>query len=331
MSASQALSSETSIGRLHARVAGVLSAMTGAIGVHLLLWDEDRHGWLLPAPDADGGTVPVSGTGHERAVPTSVLRYAQRTREALVVADAARDDRFARDPYFAGVDCCSLLAVPIFSRGALRAVLLLENRLLGGAFTAGRLDAVKLIAGQLAVSLDNAQLYAESRRIAGEQAALRRVAMLVAQAAPPEEVFAAVAAEAGWAMHAHHAWMVRYEPDGALRVVAAWTTIGVAAPVSVGARLATGGRNVVTPVLQTGQPTRIDDYVSTTGPIVDFAREFGVRSVVGAPVSVEGRLWGAIAVGSIDEEPLPTGIEARLAGFTELAATAVANAEARAR
>jgi len=90
-----------------------------------------------------------------------VLRYARRTREPLVVADAARDDRFARDPYYAGAGCCSLLAVPILSRGALRAVLLLENRLLAGAFTAGRLDAVRLIAGQLAVSLDNAQLYAE--------------------------------------------------------------------------------------------------------------------------------------------------------------------------
>jgi GAF domain-containing protein len=87
--------------------------------------------------------------------------------------------------------------VPVLSRGALRAVLLLENRLLGGAFTAGRLDAVKLVVGQLAVSLDNAQLYAGFRQVAGEQAALRRVAMLVAQAAPPEAVFAAVAAEAG--------------------------------------------------------------------------------------------------------------------------------------
>ena len=87
--------------------------------------------------------------------------------------------------------------MPILSRGTLRAVLLLENRLLGGAFTTGRLDAVKLIASQLAVSLDNAQLYAESRQIAGEQAALRRVATLVAQAAPPEDVLPAVAAEAG--------------------------------------------------------------------------------------------------------------------------------------
>src|SRR6202044_4195294 len=92
----------------------------------------------------------------------------------VVAGDATGDDRFARDPYFAGVDCCSLLAVPILSRGALRAVLLLENRLIRGAFTTGRLEAVNLIHGQLAVSLDNAQLYAGYRRIAGEQAALGR-------------------------------------------------------------------------------------------------------------------------------------------------------------
>src|ERR1700722_7682757 len=100
VSASQALSSETSVDRLYARAAEVLSALTGATGVHLLLWDEDRHGWLRPAPG--GGTVPVSRTGQESAVPTSVLRHVQRTREALVVADAVRDDRFARDPYFEG-------------------------------------------------------------------------------------------------------------------------------------------------------------------------------------------------------------------------------------
>jgi len=138
----------------------VLSAMTGATGVNLLLWDEDGQDWLLPASDG-GGAVAVGGTGQERAAPMSVLRYVQRTREPLVVADAGADDRFARDPYFAGLGGCSLLAVPVLSRGALRAVLLLENRLIRGAFTAGRLEAVNLIAGQLAVSLDNAQLYAE--------------------------------------------------------------------------------------------------------------------------------------------------------------------------
>ncbi|WP_432978910.1 AAA family ATPase [Dactylosporangium sp. CA-233914] len=151
LSASQALSSETSIERLHARVAQVLSAMTGATHVHLPLWNDERHDWLLPTPT----------TGTQPTVPMSVLRYAQRTGEPIIVADATRDDRFARDPYFTNLTCCALLALPIHSRGTLRAVLLLENRLIRGAFTTERLDAVKLIAGQLAVSLDNTHLYAE--------------------------------------------------------------------------------------------------------------------------------------------------------------------------
>ena len=114
LSASQALSSETSIERLHARVVEVLGALTGATGVHLLLRSDDRHDWLLPTA---GGAVPVSGTGHGHALPMSVLRYTQRVRETLVVADATGDDRFARDPYLTDLDCCALLALPILSRG----------------------------------------------------------------------------------------------------------------------------------------------------------------------------------------------------------------------
>jgi GAF domain-containing protein len=155
--ASQALSSETSLERLHARVVDVLGALTGATAVHLLLWDQERQDWLLPTP---AGSAPV-GAGPETAVPLSVLRYVQRTGEPLVVADATADDRFARDPHLADADCCSMLVLPILSRGTLRAVLLLENRLLKTAFNADRLYAVRLVAGQLAVSVDNAQLYAE--------------------------------------------------------------------------------------------------------------------------------------------------------------------------
>jgi signal transduction histidine kinase len=158
LSTSQALSSETSIERLYALVVQVLGAMTGATRVSMPLWSEDRQDWLLPTPDDD---VPIPISGDEAEIPMSVLRYCQRIRESLVVGDATRDDRFARDPYFTDITCCSLLAVPIISRGTLRAVLLLENRLIRDAFTTERLDGVKLIAGQLAVSLDNVQLYNE--------------------------------------------------------------------------------------------------------------------------------------------------------------------------
>jgi diguanylate cyclase (GGDEF)-like protein len=175
LAASQELSSQTSVEGLHSYVVEVLSAMTGATGVHLLLWSDERQEWLLPAADG-GGAALISGTGHEHTVPMSVLRYAQRVREPLVARDATRDDRFARDPYFADVACCSLLAVPIVNRGMLRAVLLLENRLIRGAFSAERLDGVRLIAGQLAVSLDNAMVYASLERKVAERTAELAVA-----------------------------------------------------------------------------------------------------------------------------------------------------------
>jgi hypothetical protein len=154
LSASQALSSETSIERLHARVVVVLGAMTGATRVHLLLWND--HNWLLPAPGG-GGIVAVDGSGHEHAVPMSVLRYVQRTREPLVVADATGDDRFTRDPYFTDSRCCSLLAVPILRRGMLRAVLVLENTILTLKLAQRALDAGGEGAELVAEALENAE------------------------------------------------------------------------------------------------------------------------------------------------------------------------------
>jgi len=82
-------------------------------------------------------------------------------------------------------------------------------------------------------------------------------------------------------------------------------------------------------MFQTGQPARIDSYTGTSGAVGDIAREAGVRASVGVPVSVAGELWGVMIAAS-RSEPLPADTEARLAGFTELAATAVANAEAQA-
>src|SRR5262249_28088452 len=89
-----------------------------------------------------------------------------------------------------------------------------------------------------------------------------------------------------------------------------------------------GGWNVPTLVSQTGRPARIDDYAGASGPVGVFVREFGFRAAVGVPVSVEGRLWGVVVVGS-RAEPLPAGTEGGLAWFPEMAATAIANAKAR--
>jgi signal transduction histidine kinase len=184
---------------------------------------------------------------------------------------------------------------------------------------------------QNAESLSRAVRAAEERveRIAEEQAALRRVATLVARAAPPEEVFAAVAAEIGQLLNCGFTVLSRYDPDGTAVAVGAWNRTGAATAFTVGTRWILGGRNVTTLVSQTSRPTRIDAYAGATGPAADLARERGARSIVGVPISVEGRLWGVMSAVSTSERPLPADTEPRLAGFTELVATAIANTQAR--
>jgi len=168
-----------------------------------------------------------------------------------------------------------------------------------------------------------------SGRIVEEQAALRRVATLVARAPPPEEVFAAVAAEVGRLLSADVTLMSRYDSGGAITVLGAWSGTGAAVPFPVGTQTSPGGRNVTTVVFRTRRPARIDDYAGASGPSAVVARGWGFRSSVGAPISVEGRLWGVMTVASTREEALPADTEVRLAGFTELVATAIANAQAR--
>jgi signal transduction histidine kinase len=163
-------------------------------------------------------------------------------------------------------------------------------------------------------------------RIAKEQAALRRVATLVARGARPGDVFAAVTEEAVRLLHADFATMSRYGLDGSITVVAASGWAKAVFPVS--SRWSYGGPNLHTAVFQTRRPARTDDH-SRAGPIGEMIREIDLRGGVGVPVSVEGRLWGVMIVGS-RAEPLAAGTEARLAGFTELAAAAIANAEAQA-
>jgi signal transduction histidine kinase len=183
----------------------------------------------------------------------------------------------------------------------------------------------------VAMAVANTDGRAALARLAQEQAALRRVATLVARATPPQEVFAAVAEEVGWLLALDFAILVRYDPQDMLEVVGTWTRTGAAAPTPVGGRLPLGGRNVTTLVYQTGRPARID-YSDVSGVIGQVAsRGWGLRSSVGVPVSAESRLWGCmvVAFGGQELQPLPADTEARLASFTELVATAIANTQAR--
>src|SRR5260370_25177862 len=248
-----------------------------------------------------------------------------------------RTGRAARLDDYAGVSGPAADVASEFGfRGAVAAPVGVEGRLWGAIAVASTreqllpADTEARLAGfteLVAVAIANAQARAELWNFAEEQAALRRVATPVASGATPDTVFAAVTAEAGRVLSADIAVLARYDADGAQATVGVWSSAG-APPVPVGTRTALGGRNVSTLVFETGRPARIDDYADVSGPVGKVAHEVGIRASVGAPIIVECPPWGVMIVASGREESLPSDTEVRLAGFTELVGTAIADAAA---
>lgn len=179
----------------------------------------------------------------------------------------------------------------------------------------------------IATAISNAEARDGERRLAEEQAALRRVAELVAREASQDEVFAAVA-DAYSGLLGEEVRMVRYEANDAVVVAGSVGPLEHVFPV--GSRVPLGGNNAVSRVFRTGKPVRIDDYREANGPVADTVSATGLRSVVATPIVVEGRLWGTMVVAAFRDEPIAPQTESRLAQFTELVATALANAESRA-
>jgi PAS domain S-box-containing protein len=165
------------------------------------------------------------------------------------------------------------------------------------------------------------------RQAQEEQGALRRVATLVAQEATPAEVFAAVAEEVAHTLDVPLTAIVRYEADETAIQVGAW---GRENPFPVGTSWTLDAHSVSGLVWRTGRPARVVDYADVPGKIAaTLAREAGVRTAVGVPIVVNGRLWGVMMALSTEQTPLPAATEAPLASFTELVATAIANTQAR--
>ena len=163
--------------------------------------------------------------------------------------------------------------------------------------------------------------------LAEEQAALRRVAALVARGAAPGEVFATVANEVARILGVRDVTMVRFEDDRAATVVA--SAAGDDGSFPVGARLPLDGHNVTTEVHRTGRSARIDDYAGASGDVAVRAKSLGMRSAAASPILVDGRLWGAMGAGSRRPTPLPPDAESRICEFTDLVATAISNSHTR--
>jgi len=172
------------------------------------------------------------------------------------------------------------------------------------------------------------QATAEIVRLASEQAALRRVATLVAGNAEPPRVFEAVAAEAGRLLGSDSAATIRFDGDTAV-TVGRWDGAGIGGFESGTAVPLTGSDALTAVVARTGAPARIDDYADVRGEAAERMRRHGFRSAVGAPITVGGQTWGTLLVASTRPEPLGPEAEQRLIDFTELIALALESAQAR--
>jgi signal transduction histidine kinase len=263
--------------------------------------------------------------------PARVEDFADQTG---VVADGARASNVH-----------SVIGVPIVVDGAVWGMIAVGFRQRRGALPVfrgkytGRLVAAtaspREIESRLAAftelagtALSRAQAHGELRTLAEEQSALHRVATLVAQGTAPQAVFDAVCAEAGHLLGASSVNLSHYTRDGQNETIAGWSLRDTHVPV--GSRYPITSDTVAGQMVETQAPVRVDSWATGTSELATLVRARGIRSSVGAPVVVEGRLWGALVAATDSETPLPSVTEHRLARFTELVATAVSNAAARA-
>jgi PAS domain S-box-containing protein len=305
-----------------AAVTEEMGRLVGAQRTAMLRYNDEEYATLLaswgeiPAPVPVGTRFPLEGDN----VTSRVFRTAR----------PARIDHYA--------DATGAIASTSKARGVRSGAgtpIVVEGRVWGVMLAAAsdplRVDTESRLAKfteLVAVAIANAQAHGDLERLADEQAALRRVATLVAQERSAAEVFARVAEEVGRVLGVEDTRIVRYDSDGMLTVVASWGKVAAAIPV--GTRWPAKGENISTMVLRTGSPARKDYYDDASGPVGDHLRQAGIRSAVGCPILVNASLWGAMLANCLTADPLPLGSESRISRFTELVATAISNTEARA-
>jgi signal transduction histidine kinase len=293
--------------------------------------------------DASARTVPRTEEGKRRvdAMRAEFERFTTAARANLeereVDADSAGRRALAAGAVGLGGSILLVLVFTgylarVFVRPVRRAAIM-ADQLAGGDLSArlpendiGEIGTLERSFNAMASSLDAS--LGESRRLVEQQSALRRVATLVARGVPSTEVFDVVTREVGLVSGGDLARMERYETDGSVAGIAAWSRD--AGRLAVGTRFTLEGVSIAAFVRQSGRPVRVDSFAEASGPIAEEARALGIRSSVGCPIVVGGRLWGVIAASSRREEPFPADTESQMADFTELVATAIANAESRA-
>jgi signal transduction histidine kinase len=297
----------------------------------MIRYESDGTATLLANEGTTGPHVRV-GERWEGYPPTGLTATVRRIGQAARVDDYL--DVPGGEPYLRE-GLRSAVALPIHVDGRLWGAIAVGSA--QAPLPPGTEQRMTQFTDLVATAVANAQNRAaletsrdELARLLAEQAALRRVATLVARGIDPTEVFSAVAEEIRRLFDADTAGIVRFQPDGTAVVIrSAGDEDLLTWPV--GTRL--GLRDYLPPavVWRTGRSTRVDEdaWSDVADPIADRLRERGIRSMVASPITVDGHLWGAVGA-STRQGPFPSGTADRLTDFTELVATAVGNAQSRA-
>jgi signal transduction histidine kinase len=276
---------------------------------------------------ADGGALFEVGTRWSLDGPSVVKMVLEGGHPARIddyegvtgeIADAVR-----------AVGITSTVGIPIVVAGRLWGVMAVSSHRpepLRGDTESHLTDFTEL----LATAIAHSDARSELDRLAAEQAALRRVATLVAEERTPDEMFAKVLEEVGTLLGGADAAMLRFESDGTATVLGVRSKADPPDGIRLRMRIPLEGDNVSSMVHRTGRPARIDDYATASGEMARHSSRHLIRSAVGVPILVDGRLWGSLVVAARDPRPMPRETEARVAEFTELLGTAIANADARA-
>jgi signal transduction histidine kinase len=285
--------------------------------------------------DPDDMVTPVAAWARDGAYPVP-LDPSMPLDGLSTAALIRREGRPARvDDYTEATGPIAAMLVEHGIRSTVGSPIIVDGRVWGAMILAstragppppGTEERLASVTELVSTAIANAHAGAQVRRLADEQAALRRVATLVAHESSAATLLAAVADEVAAVLDADLTRILRYEPDGTATVVAAW---GEPDLYPLDTRLTPDGGSVLARVLRTARSARVDSYAETPGAVAAELREHGVRSSVGAPIMADGRLWGVVIAATEREDPLPPESESRIAEFTELVATAIANAHSR--
>jgi len=252
-----------------------------------------------------------------------LAREVMRTRKPVrqeLIREAADEDVSGDD-----LGITSSVGVAIVLAGTVWGAMLVHS--VGASLPADTEERLSGFDALIGGVLANSRIQADMEQLIAEQAALLRVAELVARESAAEDVFHAVAEQLGRVTHVSGTQVLRFDDDEMATSVGSWGPVD--SGIKVGHQLSTRGNSVTGQVRATGLPARVEDYSAVEGQLGALQRGVGMRSAVGAPIRAAGRLWGVLVVGSVAEEPLPAETEERMAKFADLVGVALSNLDAR--